>query len=409
MKRVGFLLVFLLTLSLYPSGINSIVECTCNRIEAFLLKQEISPKLAILAFSNRSSREETFIENLFELLRAGLEDYLVEREQILGFDRKGAYFSPPSSYDFGLRFTYRELAGEMVLTTRIYDRKGHLKAFFVCHAPADTLAVRELSMEGEGTPPASVWEAELPGKPLAVGVLEETKYVVLYPSKVVIFKKEGSVMRKLTERDIDWPEPVYPSLDERGKVFILQVDGKKHIVVQSSVSNYAMMLNPSDLTLEDNLSWMPVQITEEGKVLLVRFEPGRNYFKGQAVLVDVAQLFSLSEVQPMELPVFYDICAISQQLHLVDERGRHRVFLKDRELPSPQESIGDEIECDSDTIIHSAFGKKEKILYRDLFDPSHKGALPLEGYVIDMIKTPSGLLLLCRKEGRYYLREIRIK
>ncbi len=408
MRKLILLLVFFAVLQAQPPS-RLVEECSL-KVESFVLSREIFPRLAIASIRNHSLRSQGFVENLYQLIAARLSDYLMPSEGVLGFDSRGGFFSPPPGYDYLLRIVYRELAGDAYLFIRIYSRDGRFQDFLSCSGKVEEVAYREFELSAPGASPLLVlWDAQVPGEPLAVLKNGEDIFL-LYPDKILKLKKVGGVLRKVKEAELSWPSPAYPSQDLRGFIGKVSLQDGVYLNVGISSSASYLYLRYSDLAPAMVLPWL-VLAEEEGKILLGKFAPGKNYFA--PVLGEVSLPASLQDLTLAEtrgFPPFYDICVYQGLINIVDEEGKRRVFKGEEEIPSPGQSLGDEMECWGDYFISTGFGERERISYQDFSALEKRGELKQSGKIVYMSRTASGTVMVLEKEAsRFWIKEIKIE
>ncbi len=408
MRRL--LIGIVITGFLFAQPPTELVKSCSLKIESFVLSREVFPRLAIASVKNHSLRSQGFIENLYELLSSALSDYLLSSEGVIGFDRSGGFFSPPPGYDFLLKVTYRELAGEAGLFIRIYSREGELVDFLSCTGKVDELPYREFETPAiTPSTPLVLWDAQIPSFPLAVMKNGEDIFV-LYPGRIVKYKKTGGVLKESASRQLTWPSPVYPSQDLRGFIKKVSLEDGIYLSVGISSSASYLYLNYSDLSPAMILPWI-VLYQGEDKIYLGKFLPGRNYFA--PVLATLSLPLSLQDLASAEgesFPSFYDLCFYQGTLNIVDENGARKVFKDGEEIPSPLSPVGDEIECWGDIFVNTAFGNREKISFQSFTTLDRKGSLPLSGRVIFMSQSgPSRVILLSEEGGKFWIKEIRLE
>ncbi len=387
-----------------------LVKSCSLKIETFVLSQEILPRLAIGSIKNHSLRPQAFVENLYQLLSSSLSDYLIPVEGVLGFDASGGFFSPPPGYDFLLRITYREMAGEAGLFVRIYSREGKLVDFLSCTASVEELPYREFeNLSIKPATPLILWDAQVPAKPLAVLKNGEDIFV-LYPEKILRFKKVGGILRETARKELSWPPPVYLSQDLRGFITKVSLEDGVYLNVGISSSSSYLYLNYSDLSPAMILPWM-VLYTGEDKIYLGKFSPGKNYFAPTlATLPLPLYLQDLASAEGKDFPEFYDMCLYQNMINIVDSNGLRRIFKDGQEVPSPLQPVGDDIECWGDIFANTAFGEEESLSYQSFQTLEKRGKLPLSGKVLFMSRSgPSRLMLLTEEGGKFWIKEIKIE
>ncbi len=405
-----FLLALAMVGTLWAQPPSELVEECSLKVESFLLSKEIFPRLAIASIRNHSLRPQGFVENLYELIASRLSDYLMPSEGVLGFDSQGGFFSPPPGYDYLLRIVYRELAGDAYLFVEIYSKDGRLQDFISCSAKVDEVPYREFEILAPGaSPPMVLWDAQVPGHPLAVLKNGEDIFL-LYPEKILKLKKVGGVLRKVKEVELSWPSPAYPSQDLRGFINKVSLDDGVYLNVGVSSSASYLYLRYSDLAPAMVLPWLVLSQGEE-KLLLGKFAPGKNYFAPALGEVPLpASLQDLTLAEPKGFLPFYDICFYQGLINVVDEEGRRRVFKGEEEIPSPRQPLGDEIECWGNYFISTGFGEKEKVSYQDFSTLEKRGELKESGRIIYMSRTDSGTVMVLEEEAsRFWIKEIKIE
>ncbi len=387
-----------------------LVKSCSLKIESFVLSREVFPRLAIASIKNHSLRSQGFIENLYELFTSDLSDYLLPSEGVIGFDRSGGFFSPPPGYDFLLKITYKELDGEAGLFVRIYSKEGKLVDFLSCTGKVEELAYREFETPAM-TPstPLVLWDAQIPPFPLAVMKNGEDIFV-LYPDRIVKYKKTGGILREKASRQLTWPSPTYPSQDLRGFIRKVSLEDGIYLSVGISSSASYLFLNYSDLSPAMILPWM-VLYQGEDKVYLGKFLPGRNYFAPVLAILSLPlSLQDLASAEGEGFPPFYDLCFYQGSVNIVDENGVRKVFKDGEEVPSPLSPVGDEIECWGDLFVNTAFGSRESVSFQSFTTLNKRGALPLSGRVIFMSRSgPSRVILLSEEGGKFWIKEIRLE
>ncbi len=408
MKRLTvFLLFVIFTLAQNPA---TLVDKCSYDVESFILSRDIFPRIAIGSIKNHSLRGKNFIENLYELFLSRFSDYMIASEGVIGFDSTGGFFSPPPGYDFLLRITYQEIGGEAHISIRIYSKDGKLKDFISCSSPLNEFAYREFEIkEGSGKKPLLLWEAEVEGHPLAVQ-REGENILLLYPDRLVTYRKRGGFLVRRVTKKLSWPKPYYPSLDIRGIISSITLGNSRYIALGISTSANYLYLDASDLSIAGELPWIP--IGEQGeKVFLGKFSAGKNYFRPElGVKENPESLEDLTSVQVLYFLPFYDFCVLENMLNVIDIKGKRRVFKDGEEVPTPDERMGDEIECWNSFLFYSGFGKKEKLSFRDFQDFDNSGEVGISGKIINMTSENDGsVIILVEENGRFWVKEFKIE
>ncbi|GEM_PF-2533335 len=408
MRRLLFSLV--LAGVLFSQAPADLVEKCSLKVEAFALSREVFPRLAVGSIRNHSLRPQGFVENLYELITSRLSDYLMTNEGVLGFDSRGGFFSPPPGYDYLLKIIYKEIAGEAHLFIRIYSRDGKLQDFVSCSARVEDLPYREFEISSPGSsPPMVLWDAQVPGRPLAVLKNGEDIFI-LYPDKLLELKKVGGILKEVKRAELTWPGPLYPSQDLRGFIKKVSLQDGVFINVGISSSSSYLYLKYEDLSPAMVLPWLVLSGDGE-KLLLGRFVPGKNHFDSTLAEVSLpAGLQDLTLAEPEKFPPFYDVCLYQNLINIVDEEGRRRVFRDDQEIPSPRQPLGDEVECWGGYFVFTGFDGKEKVGFQDFSTFEKRGVLDQSGRIIYMGRTESGTVMILEEEASaFWIKEIKIE
>ena len=403
-------ILFFLFSTLFSQNPARLVEDCAYKVEEFILSRDIMPKIAIASVKNHSLRNREFIENIYQLLSARLSDYLLGTEGVIGFDSTGGFFSPPPGYDYLLKVTYKEVGGESGLYIRIYSSEGKFEDFISCTSPVAEFPYREMELSELTTKkPLLLWEVEIEGRPLAVYRLGD-KILLLYPEKLVVFEKRGGFLVQKFVKSLSWPKPFYPSLDPRGLIAPIRVGDSFYLALGISTSVNYIYVDPSKFSVVEQLPWIPLNQTED-KLYLGKFSPGKNYFMPEIAVLDFPQsLPELNTAQSVVFVPFYDFCIMEGMINIIDYNGRRRVFKDEEEVPSPEEKMGDEIECWKSFFIYSGFLDKEKLSFRDFRQFGNQGEVEISGKIINMSSEGDGtVIVLVNENGRYWVKEFKIE
>lgn len=406
-RLVIFLFLIFVLIAQNPAAL--VDKCSYD-VESFILSQDILPRIAIGSIKNHSLRGRGFIENLYELFLSRFSDYMIPTEGVIGFDSSGGFFSPPPGYDFLLRITYQEIGGEAHLAIRIYSKDGKLQDFVSCRSPLEEFTYREFeNREIKGRKPLLLWEAEVEGHPLAV-LRKGENILLLYPDRLVTYKKRGGFLVRKAEKRLSWPKPYYPSLDIRGIISSLTVGNSHYLALGISTSANYLYLDASDLSVAGELPWIPIGERGE-KIYLGKFFSGKNYFRPElGVKENSESLEDLISAQVLQFLPFYDFCIMEDMINIIDITGKRRVFKDGEEIPTPDEKMGDEIECWNSFLFYSGFGDKEKLSFRDFQNFGNQGQVMISGKIVNMSSENDGsIILLVKENDRFWVKEFKIE
>ncbi len=326
-----FLIIFILfTLNLNSQGFENLSKKAGNSIkDYFSSKQQKS--FSIISIENYSNLNDIETQQLYQLLVSCFENKkgLNFKDNFLSFNNKKGVFNTYRIKELDFLITLKLINNRgktgigIIIFSRKFDRIVSIKYFEEKIGKKEKFLLKHFNYPFKKTGFFKSYEMKVFGNLLDVISLNiktaEKKRLNLvfffYLKKISIFKFEVNSLVKIFDIPLEWGRPFYPVFEYEGKASYFEFDGKIYVTIGSNFSDKTKIfyIDPSSLKLINYGSSKIVPISKvningEPKILGVKYETGKNYFKKNIYIMNlVTDDFNKNEMYEKEMINFFSI------------------------------------------------------------------------------------------------------